>query len=230
MTSVAGVRRNRWAGWAAVVLVGVAFATAGCAQERPAIVALKSLPRLVEYPEGYSMPSKPESISADQPGTAVPLTFTDDSCRSLIENPVGAGAKESVTSGTNPAVFLVQIVESELSVAELTTLAQRCADVEARTGTGSTLRMAVTATDPPKTGAAESVAIRTTGTQETRIGDAPPTRTQIGQQRYVARVGKYVVSALAILPPMPEQGLAAEIGVLGHVYRIAVDRLVNETR
>ncbi|MFD3594460.1 hypothetical protein ACFWU5_17180 [Nocardia sp. NPDC058640] len=212
------------------MLVGVMLAGAGCAQERPAIVALKSLPRLVEYPAGYEMPSKPESISADQPGTAVPLTFTDESCRSLIENPVGAGAKESVTSGTNPAVFLVQIVESDLAVAELTTLAQRCADVEARTGTGNTLRMKVTAIEPPKTVATQSVAIRTAGTQETRVGDAPPKQTQIGQQRYVARVGKYVVSALAILPPMPEEGLAAEIGVLGTVFQIAVDRLTRETR
>ncbi|MFC6009497.1 hypothetical protein [Nocardia lasii] len=224
---MAVVGRGRWF---AVVSAGV-VALAGCSggAERPAIVALTSLPRLAEYPAGYSLLEQPGSISAEDPGTAMPLTFVDDRCRPVIENPVGAGARESVASGTNPAVFLVQIVESDLAIAELTDLVRRCADVEATSG-NSTLRMTVAPANVPKTVAAESIAIRTTGTQEKRVGDAEPTRTPIAQQRFLARVGNYVLSALVMLSPMPEQGLAAELDVLARVFQIAVDRLTAETR
>ncbi|TDP39985.1 hypothetical protein DFR75_102707 [Nocardia ignorata] len=221
------VRRDRMVRWVAVLGVGVALA--GCAaEEAPGIVALKSLPRLAEYPAGYSLVGKPASITAAEAGTALPLTFTDEACRPLIENPIGAGARESVASNTSPAVFLVQIVESDSDVAGLTGLVQRCANVEARTG-DRTLKMAVSTVEAPKTVATEAVVVRTNGNQETRVQGGPPVQTPVAQQRVVAKVGKYVVSALVMLSSMPEHSQTAELEVLRRVYEIAVDQLARET-
>ncbi|WP_043661075.1 hypothetical protein [Nocardia thailandica] len=222
--------RNRT--WARLIVAGATLLAVGCATETtpPGIVAMKSLPLLAEYPPGYSLLGTPQTFTAADPPAGAALTFTDEGCRSLLENPVGAGARESVVSGTSPAVFLVQVVQSDQPVAGLTNVLQHCADIEA-TARDRTVRFAMSAVAVPATAATESVALRATGTQQVRAGEGQSPPTPVGQQRFVARVGRYVLSAMVMLqPPMSEQELNAETEVLRQVYEIAVRRLVDATR
>ncbi|MFF2088264.1 hypothetical protein ACFVVM_31160 [Nocardia sp. NPDC058176] len=229
MIDSTGIRASlRLAGLSLVVGV-----VAACGGSTVPIDPIDALPPLSEFPAGYRLIGEPREYDGtekvDVPGLDLDVRYTDESCRVLIDTPIGAGAGESVSS-VHRAVYLVQVTAADLDPAELGSAVDRCATVEGESSNYS-LHMAITKIDSP---GADTVGFRASGVQTVRSPSGTLTETVVVQDRLVGRVGEYVLTAAVSLNPITgttvtDDEIAAESPVLRSIFDQTMRRLSGET-
>lgn len=194
---------------------------------------LAALPKLSDFPAGYSMLGEPRQFdAADQtplPGVGPDMKYSDEACRVLIETPAGKGVGEAVSSSARAAVYMVQIVESDLRISDVDHAIGQCATIEGSSPEYS-IRASITPLDKSGDDTPESVGYRASTVQTVRGDDGRVAETPMVQERLVARVGDHVVTASVTIQAnngdaVSETGIDAESPVLRSVFDRTLERL-----